>query len=323
MNEHCDCCKPESLKETNGALLSYSTTDSLTIPGGTSVGTSFTITSLTVDNSHGRHSTVRLNFSSNLVADASIASINFQVFKQCPEQIAPIPVGSVWNYSRIFITSESTTFSFKACDDICGECCVYYVVVTVVAAATVGLISINNAKLSALVIMDGCSFDKQLYCCKDECQSDCNSRCCKPSAVTFSKCSSPLNVLVAEGTPAGDTYILASLNVNAGKFNHPCIELEFATNTIFSGSILIAFIQIYKKCDCQMAPIPIGPVWLVDHSLPEIDYNTFSFHTHDCLDQSDGCCNYYALLTVQFAPGAVASLFNNSTLSATIIDRMC
>lgn len=322
MNEHCDCCKPESLKETNGALLSYSTTDSLTIPEGTSVGTSFTITSLTVDNSHGQHSTVRLNFSSNLFADASIASINFQIFKQCPEQIAPIPVGSAWSHSRLLITSESTTFSFKACDNICDECCVYYVAVTVVAAATAGRLSINNANLSALVIMKNCLFDKQMYCCNDECQSDCNSRCGNSSAVTFSKCSSPFNVSVAGEVPAGDTYILASLNVNAEKYNLPCIELEFATNTIFPGSHLLAFIQIYKKCDCQMAPIPIGPIWLLEHALPEFDNLTFSFHMHDCLDKSDGCCNYYALLTVQFAPGGT-TLFNNSTLSATIVDRVC
>lgn len=323
MNKQCDCCELEIPKENNCAFLSYSTTDTLTIPLGTSVGTTFRITSLTIDNSCKRFSTVRLKFSSNLVTDASIASINFQIFKQCSKQTAPIAVGSVWSYSRILITSEATSFSFKECDVICDECCVYYVVVTVVTAATAGVISINNANLSALAVFDGCSFEKQPYCGNDECQSDCNSRCFKPCAGAFTKCSSPFNVSVAGGVPAGNTYILASLNINTEKFNHPCIELEFATNTIFSGSLLIAFIQIYKQCDCQVAPIPIGPIWLLDHSLPEIDYYTFSFHIHDCMDCVDGCCNYYALLTVQFAPEGVATLFNNSTLSAIIIDSAC
>lgn len=324
MNKQCDCCEYEIPKEMNGAFLCYSTTDTLTIPEGTSVGTSFRITFLTIDNSHGRHSTVRLNFSSNLITDASIASVNFQIFKQCSGQIAPIPVDSVWSHVRPLITSESRTFSFKTCDDICDECCVYYVVVTVVEAATAGVVSISNANLSGLVIIDGCSFDKQLYCGNEECESDCSSSCCfKPCAGAFLKCSSPFNVSVAGGTPAGAAYILASLNINAAKFHHPCIELEFATNTIFSASLLIAFIQIYKQCDCQMAPIPIGPIWLLDHSLPEFDDFSFSFHIHDCMNKTDGCCNYYALLTVQFAPEGAATLFNNSTLSATIIDSVC
>ncbi len=322
MDKQCDCCKPEIIKKTCDAILCYSTTDTLTIPNATNVGTSFRITPLKVNHAKGPHSIIRLNFSSNLVTDASIATVNFQIFKQCPDQLAPIPVSSVWTYTRLFLGGDATTFSFKACDRNHDECCIYYVAVTVVGTATVGLISINNANLSALASIDGCSSDNQ-SCDNDECQSDCCCHCFNPSTRVLSKCSSPSSVSIAGGTSAGVTFTLATLQLNAEKFNHPCIELEFATNTIFQTSILIAFIQVYKQCNCQLVPIPIGPTWLLDHSLPESNYNTYTFHVHDCIEKTEGCCTYYVSLTVQFTPEGAATMFNNSTLRATIADCVC
>ena len=319
----CDCNKTENLIVTYDAFLSYSSTDTLSIPESTSVGTSFRITSLIIDSSHGRKSKIRFNFSSNLVTDAFIGTVNFQIFKQCPEQIVPIPVGSVWSYTNIFISSEAIAFSFKACDEIYDECCAYYVAVTIASAVTEGTISINNANLSTLVSVDYCSADKQLFCSNDINPFVCKCRCGKLCGRIFSKCSSLSNVSIADETPAGTTVTLVSLSINTEKFNHPCIELEFSTNTVFPESLLTAFIQIYKQCDCQMAQIPIGPVWLLEHALPESNYNTFTFHIHDCLDKKEGCCTYYAILTVQSAIGEAATLFRNSTLRATIIDCPC
>lgn len=322
MNKQCDCCKPEITKKTNDAFLCYSTTDTLTIPSETNAGTSFRITALKIDNCKGQHSTIRFNFSSNLITESSIATINFQIFKQCSGQLAPVPVGPVWTYTRLFLGGDATTFSFKACDNSHDECCIYYVLVTVVGTATTGLISINNANLSALASINVCSSDNQ---CSDddECQFDCCCHCCKPFTRVLSKCSSPSTVSVAGGTPSGTTFTLASLQLNAEAFNHPCIELEFATNTIFPTSLLIAFIQVYKQCNCQLVPIPIGPTWLLDHSLPESNYNTFTFHVHDCIEKMEGCCTYYVLLTVHSTPAGPATTFNNSTLRATITDSAC
>jgi len=322
MDKQCDCCKPEIAKKSNDAFLCYSTTDTLTIPAGTNVGTSFRITLLKINNAKGQHSTIRFNFSSNLVTEASIATVNFQIFKQCPDQLAPIPVGSVLTYTRLFLGGDATTFSFKACDKNYDECCIYYVAVTVVGTATTGLISINNANLSALASIDGCSSDNQ-YCDNDECQSNYCCNCIRPTNIVLSKCSSPSTVSVAGETSTGDTFTLASLQLNGKKFNQPCIELEFSTNTIFPTSILIAFIQVYKQCSCQLVPIPIGPTWLLDHSLPESNYNTYNFHVHDCIEKTEGCCTYYVLLTVQLATEGPATTFNNSILRATITDCAC
>ncbi len=286
------------------------------------MGTSFRITSLKINNAKKQHFTIRFNFSSNLVTDSSIATINFQIFKQCSDQLVPFPISPVWTYTRLFLGGDATTFSFKACDKTHDNCCIYYVAVTVVGTATTGLISINNANLSALVSIDGCSSDDQ-YCVNNEYQSEHCCHCPRPSTRVLSRCSAPSSVSISGETATGVTFTLASLQLNAEKFNQPCIELEFTTNTIFPTSILIAFIQVYKQCNCQLIPIPIGPTWLLDHSLPESNYNTYNFHVHDCIEKTEGCCTYFVLLTVQFTTEGSATMFNNSILRATIADYAC
>ncbi|MDR1547699.1 MAG: DUF4489 domain-containing protein [Hungatella sp.] len=319
MNEQCVCYKPEFTNKINNAFLCYSTTDTLTIPDGTNVGTSFRITTLKIN---GCYSTIRFNFSSNLVTDISAATLDFQIFKQCPDQLSPIPVSPVWRYTRLLLGGDAMTFSFKACDKDYDGCCTYYVAVTVVGTATIGLISINNANLSALAFIDGCSSDNQ-YCGNDVCQSGCCGHCFNPFTRVLSKCSSPSTVSVAGETASGVTFTLATLQLNTEKFNQPCIELEFSTNIIFPTSLLTAFMQVYKQCNCQLVPIPIGPTWLLDHLLPETIYDTFTFHVHDCIDKTEICCTYYVLLTVQFTTAGAATMFRNSALHATIADSIC
>ncbi len=322
LETQCSGCKTEDLM-TNEAFFIYSTTDTLSITAGTSAGTSFRIASLVIDSSYGRQLKIRFNFSANLITAAFLGTVNIQIFKQCSEQIVPIPVGPVWNYTSLFVGSEAIAFSFKACDELCDDCCTYYVAVTIASATVQGSISVNNANLSALVSVEHCSADKQLFCRDDINPPACLRRCCKPCGGIFSKCSSPSTVSVPEETPAGVPVTLATLSINTNKFNRPCIELEFSTNTVFPESLLVAFIQIYKQCDCQMSRIPIGPVWLLEHGLPESNYNTFTFHVHDCAEKEEGCCVYYAILTVQSELISLTTQFKNSILRATIIDNPC
>ncbi len=311
MSEQCSCCKADTKKENNDVFLYYSTTDTLSIPETTSVGTSFRITTLRTDDFHEQDFTIRFNFSCNLVTEAAIGNINFQIFKQCSDQLTPIPVGSVFNYTKLFLGGDATAFSFKACDTNHDNCCIYFVLVTVAGTPTTGLISIANANLSALVSVDSYSSDQQQCCC------------CKQCGRIYTKYGASSNVPIAGETPAGESFTLASLSINPKNFNCPCIELEFTTNVIFPESFLVAFIQIFKQCECQIAPIPVGPVWLLEHPLPESNYNTFTFHVHDCMKKTGGCCTYYALLTVQLTVGEQTTLFRNSLLRATIADNVC
>ena len=101
---------------------------------------------------------IKFEFASNIVTTASVLTLNLQIFKQCKNQLVPIPVGPVWTFSRLVAVTESNAFTFFVCDcDICEEeCCNYSVVATVVGVATVGVTSINNATLSAIVIDNGC-----------------------------------------------------------------------------------------------------------------------------------------------------------------------
>ena len=91
-------------------------------------------------------------------ATEAVITLNFQIFKQCKGQLAPIPVGSVWTYSRLIAVTESDSFRFFSCDcNICDdECCVYSVVATVTGILpeineTIGSAVINNASLSAII----------------------------------------------------------------------------------------------------------------------------------------------------------------------------
>ena len=126
----------------------------MTLPLATIAGTNFTVATVTVDTKGYRKPCIKFEFASNIVTTAAVLSLNFQIFKQCKNQLVPIPVGPVWTFSRLVAVTESDSFTFFVCDcDICdAECCTYSVVATVAGVATVGVTSINNATLGAIVV---------------------------------------------------------------------------------------------------------------------------------------------------------------------------
>ncbi|GEM_PF-364546 len=155
------CCKPERKKEVlcyyppTKSALKCSTPGGVTIPLGTLAGTAFPLTSVSIDTSKFKNACIDFTFASNLIATAAISSLSFQIFKQCKCQFNSIPVGPAWTFSNLVTAvSVSDTFTFGVCDcDSCtNECCTYTVVATVTGVATVGVIAINNATLSALVV---------------------------------------------------------------------------------------------------------------------------------------------------------------------------
>ena len=162
--EEEDCCRrPEKKKskpkqKPNKTMLKCGTPGAVTLPLATIAGTTFTVATVTVDISKFCKPCIKFEFASNIVATAAALTLNFQIFKQCKNQLVPIPVGPVWTFSRLLEITSSDSFSFIACEcDSCNEdCCTYSVVATVAGLATVGVTSINNAILSALVVDESC-----------------------------------------------------------------------------------------------------------------------------------------------------------------------
>ncbi|WP_411680363.1 DUF4489 domain-containing protein [Clostridium thailandense] len=152
-NHFSDDCNPCKKEEKHcPTIIKCGCPSSSSIPAATVAGTTFTVSSLSLDTSKLCDPTVKLEFASNLVVPVAFTgSVDFQVFKICRGQLTPIPVGPAWTFSLVALLA-SQTFSFFVCDcNSCfDDCCTYTVVATVTSAVTVGTLSINNATLGAI-----------------------------------------------------------------------------------------------------------------------------------------------------------------------------
>lgn len=157
-NCQCDCCEKKTLKP-NKTVLKCGMPGSVTLPVATVAGTTFNLASVTVDKKGFKNACVKFDFASNIITTAAVLTLNFQIFKQCKNQIAPQPLGPIWTFSRLVAITESDGFSFFVCDcDSCDDdCCTYTVAATVVGVATVGVTAIQNAMLSAIVVDNSCN----------------------------------------------------------------------------------------------------------------------------------------------------------------------
>ncbi|MCR1950894.1 DUF4489 domain-containing protein [Clostridium sp. DSM 100503] len=154
MNHEIDSCKD---KETCPTIIKCSCLSSITLPIGALVGDTFTLAALTLDTSCLCNPIIKLEFASNVVIPVSAAgAFSLRIFKQCRNQLAPIPVGPEWTFISALIATDarvgSSTLSFFICDDnsCSDECCVYTVVATVTRAVILGNININNSTLGAI-----------------------------------------------------------------------------------------------------------------------------------------------------------------------------
>lgn len=159
----CDCrccCECEKVRplSPNRTALKCGCPGAVTLPLATIAGTSFTVANVTVDTKGFRKPCIKFEFASNIVTTGAVITLNFQIFKQCKNQLVPIPVGPVWTFSRLVAITDSNTFSFFVCDcDICDtDCCNYSVVATVAGVASIGVTSINNATLAAIIVDNAC-----------------------------------------------------------------------------------------------------------------------------------------------------------------------
>lgn len=137
------------------------------------------------------------------------------------------------------------------------------------------------------------------------------------------KCSTPnSNVIttVPVGTPT--PFTVATLALNRCGLSNSKILLEFASNIIideaFTGTIIF---QVYKLCNNQFGPIPVGPAWVfsatITETLPSVT-ETFSFFVCDSNCCSDECCIYTVVATITATVVPAAININNATLSAIV-----
>jgi hypothetical protein len=162
-SKHFNNCEPSrKFHKESEVLLKCGTPGSVTLPLATAAGTAFTLSTVTINTEDLCNPCIKFEFASNIVTTAALLTLNFQIFKLCRNQFTPIPVGPIWTFSRAVAITDANTFSFIVCEcnNVCpDDCCTYSVVATVAGVATVGVTSINNATLSALVV------ENETHCC--------------------------------------------------------------------------------------------------------------------------------------------------------------
>ena len=122
-----DTCKKE--KKQCPMIIKGGYTSSTTIPGGNIAGTTFIVSSITLNNSSLSNKCIKIDFTSNIFANDFDDTVTFQVFKRCNN--ISVPVGPGWTFSSTM--SLAKTFSFFVCDcDVCNnQYCTYTVVATI------------------------------------------------------------------------------------------------------------------------------------------------------------------------------------------------
>lgn len=148
-------------------ILKCQGSNSIILPGSSvaAITTKTYIATVNVNTTHC-DPCIKLEFTSNIIVPVTTtsATLNFQVFRICKNQLQPIPVGPQWTFIRFASlgTSDEVTFFVCDCNTCPCECCTYLVQVTatILAAAggeipTTSTVSINSAAISAIIIDSG------------------------------------------------------------------------------------------------------------------------------------------------------------------------
>ncbi|GLC82702.1 DUF4489 domain-containing protein [Lacrimispora brassicae] len=161
----CKCiCKferiPKPLKPNRTRLKCGISSGPVTLPVETPAGAAFTLATVNVETKGMNQPCIQLEFASNIITTAASLILNFQIFKQCRNQMTPIPLGPIWTFSPLVEVTDGNTFSFSVCDcdTTCDECCFYSVVATQTEGATSGITTINNSSLAAIIIEGACKY---------------------------------------------------------------------------------------------------------------------------------------------------------------------
>ena len=143
----------------------------------------------------------------------------------------------------------------------------------------------------------------------------------RPNRVAL-KCGTPLSTSIPETAAVGDTFNVANMNVDTGKYHDLCIRFEFAGNILsVPGTVTLNF-QIVKQCKYQAAAFPVGPVWTF--SRPDAvagESDVFMFAVCDCDVCEDECCNYSVVATVEALTVQAPVVINNAALTVMVVDN--
>ncbi len=146
-----ECLKAQ--EKCNNFLVKCSSPNNLTIPVGTAPGTTYNVASLSLDLEHFCNPIVNLEYSSNIFSQISFTEINFQIFRQCRDQLSSIAVSTIWTYNSLTPGTDSSTFTFNSYDsDFCDcGCCTYTVIATITSAVETNPTIIRNSILDIFV----------------------------------------------------------------------------------------------------------------------------------------------------------------------------
>ena len=294
---------------------------------GTSIGTSVPAATITLDTSKCCNPCILFEFASNIIGTLFQGTLNFQLFKSCNNQL-PIPVGQQFSFTQSIPVIFADMFTFFVCDcDSCSnECCTYSIVVSVGGPnPIIGNVGIFAARLAAIIV-DNPQQDDDCYPC---------NKLSHQENKTILKCGTSGGAIsIAPGTLSGTTFNVSTLALDTSCLCDPCVKLEFASNLAYSSpttidSAVVNF-QVFKICDNQRNPIPVGPqlafsvpfTTILPPASPGFSgTSTFSFFVCDCDICPNECCTYSVVATTATVDASVT--ITNARLSAIAADNIC
>lgn len=295
---------------------------------GASIGTSVPAATITLDTSKFCNPCIVFEFTSNIIGTLFQGTLNFQLYRSCNNQL-PISIGPQFSFTQSIPAVFANMFTFSVCDcnSCSNECCTYSIVVSAGGSTSIiGNVGIFAARLAA-IIADSPEHDDDCY--------PCNKLSYKENK-TILKCGTPGGeISIDPDTLAGTTFTASTLTLNTSCLRNPCVKLEFASNLAYSSPMTIdstvVNFQVFKLCDNQRNPIPVGPqlVFSVPFTTvidpPETPgfsgTSTFSFFVCDCDICPHECCTYSVVATTATADAFVN--ITNSRLSAIASDNNC
>lgn len=311
--------------DSSGQILKCGELDQALLFNGASVGTSVPAAAITLYTSKFRNSCIIFEFTSNIIGTLFQGTLNFQLYRSCNNQL-PIPIGSQFSFTQSIpvIFANSFTFFICDCNSCSNECCTYSIVVSAGGSTPiVGNVGIFAARLAA-IITDSSEHDDGYLC---------NKISHKEENKTILKCGTPGGAIsLAPGTLAGTAFTVSTLTLDTSCLRDACVKLEFASNIAYSSpttidSTVVNF-QIFKLCDGQRNPIPVGPqlafsvpfTTLIDPPVAPgfSGTSTFSFFVCDCDSCTHECCTYSAVATTATVDASVT--ITNARLSAIAAD---
>jgi hypothetical protein len=295
---------------------------------GASIGTSVPAATITLDTSKFCNPCIIFEFASNIIGTLFQGTLNFQLYKSCNNQL-PIPIGPQFSFTQPIPAVFADMFTFFVCDcDSCSnECCTYSIVVSTGGSTPIiGNVGIFAARLAA-IIADNPKHDDDCYPC---------NKLSNKENKTILKCGATGGATsITPSTLVGSTFTVSTLTLNTSCLCDPCVKLEFASTLAYSSpttidSTVVNF-QVFKLCDNQRNPIPVGPqlvfsvpftTLIVPPAIPGFSgTSTFSFFVCDCDICPHECCTYSVVATTATTDASVT--ITNARLSAIALDNNC